>query len=148
MAVRLKADVDVSYLDGYSVPITHSSEDKPVSSCNLGLFKRPGIPCNDQVKGPVCLNPAPNIANGPAPPFFAACKRAAYTYPSDNLKSTLVSCCIGVSCNAPSRQPKQDNKPHCERMRNRNTIRQLRGRSASSSFRHRQHHHPLGYIID
>ena len=148
-------DIDVSYVDGYSVPITCSSEDTPVSGCNIDLFKQPNIPCINKVEGPVCLNPAQNIADGPAPPFFAACKGAAYTYPNDNdanisnLKSTLVSCCIGTSCKAPSRQLKKDNTPYGERIRLRDTIRQLRGRSASSSLRHRHHHHHSPrYVID
>lgn len=119
------------------MPITCSSEDKPVSGCNIDLFKQRNIPCTNKVDGPVCLNPAQNIANGPAPPFFAACKGTAYPYPYDNdanvsnLKSTLVSCCISTSCKAPSRQPKQNNTPH--HMRLRDTIRHLRGRNASSS---------------
>ena len=147
-------NIDISYVDGYSVPITCSSENTPVSGCSVDLFKQPGNPCNTLVEGPVCLNPAQNIPDGPAPSFFAACKGAAYTYPNDNdanvsnLRSTLVSCCIGTSCNPPSRQPKHDNIPHRERMRLRDTIRQLRGRSASSSLGHRHHHHLPRYIID
>lgn len=62
-------NIDVSYVDGYSVPITCSSEGIAVSGCNIDLFKQPSISCNDQVDGPVCLNSAQNIANGPAPPF-------------------------------------------------------------------------------
>ena len=107
-------DIDVSYVDGYSVPITCSSMGIAVSGCNIDLFKQPGIACSIQVDGPVCLNSAQNIPEGPAPPFFAACAGAAYTYPKDdganvsNLKSNLVSCCIGASCEAPPRQlPKQ-----------------------------------------
>jgi hypothetical protein len=102
-------DIDVSCVDGYSVPMTCSSEGTPVSGWNIDLFKQPNIACNNQVEGPVCLNPARNIANGPAPHFFAACEGTAYTYPNDkdanvsNLESTLVSCCIGMSYNAPSR---------------------------------------------
>ena len=108
-------DIDVSYVDGYSVPITCSSEGVAVTGCNIDLFEQPGISCNNQVDGPVCLNPAQNIANGPAPPFFTACAGAAYTYPNDNdanfggLKSSLISCCVGTLCDAPLRQLKQDN---------------------------------------
>ena len=136
-------DIDVSYVDGYSVPITCSSQGTAVSGCNIDLFKQPGILCNNQVDGPVCLNSAQNIANGPAPPLFAACAGAAYTYPNDNdanvsnLKSALVSCCIGTSCNAPPRQPKQNSIPHSKRMRLRYTNPTPLGRSASPSFRHR-----------
>jgi len=131
-------------VDGYSVPLTCSSEGTPVSGCNIDLFKQPNIPCNNQVKGPVCLHPAQNIANGPTSPFFAACKGAAYTFPNDNdanvinLKNSLVSCCIGTSCNAPSRQPGQTQikgiKP------------QGLGRRASSRNRHR--HYSPRYVFD
>ena len=104
-------DIDVSYVDGYSVPITCSSGRIVVSGCNIDLFEQPGIPCNNLVDGPVCLNTAHNIAGGPAPPFFAACAGAAYTYPDDNDANAsnlenLISCCIGTSCKAPSRQSK------------------------------------------
>ena len=117
-------DIDVSYVDGYSVLITCSSEGIAVSGCNIDLFKQPGITCNSQVDGPVCLNPAQNIADGPAPPFFKACAGAAYTYPNDNtanvrnLKSNLVSCCIGTSCQAPSRQLLKRGNPMDIQVRN------------------------------
>ena len=106
-------DVDVSYVDGYSVPITCSSEGTPITGCNIELFQQPGVTCDEQVDGPICLNNARYRPQGPAPPFFAACAGAAYTYPDDdkanvgNLKSKLVSCCIGKSCLAPSRQLSQ-----------------------------------------
>jgi hypothetical protein len=133
-------DIDVSYVDGYSVPITCSSKGTAVSGCNIDLFQQPGIPCNNQIDGPVCLNSAQNVANGPAPPFFAACAGAAYTYPNDNdanvsnLKSNLVSCCVGTSCKAPSRQSKRHNLLHGERVRIGDVKRRLLGRSASSPF--------------
>ena len=136
-------DIDVSYVDGYSVPITCSSEGTAVSGCNIDLFKQPGIPCNNQVDGPVCLNPAQKIANGPAPPFFAACAGAAYTYPNDNeangsnLKSNLVSCCIGSSCKAPSRQPQRDNLLHGARLED-----VKRGLLLPLAPRLRHRHHP------
>ena len=59
-------DIDISYIDGYSVPITCSSEGTPVSGCNIDLFKQPNIPCNNQVEIPGCLNPAQTIANSTA----------------------------------------------------------------------------------
>lgn len=102
-------DIDVSYVDGYSVSITCFSEGVPVSDCNIDLFGQQGIFCTNQVAGPMCLISAQNSPQGPAPPFFAACAGAAYTFPKDdganqgNSKSNLVSCCIGTSCTAPSR---------------------------------------------
>ena len=89
-------NIDISSIDGYSVPITCSSEGNVVSGCNIDLFK--------QVDGPVCLKPAYDIANRPVPPFFAAYAGAAYTYLTDNdasasnLKSDLITCCVGTSC--------------------------------------------------
>jgi hypothetical protein len=101
-------DVDVSYVDGYTVPITCSSQGITVSGCNIDLFKQ--STCENQVDGPVCLNPAVSLPNGPPPDFFAPCAGAAYTYPSDDLAnaynktSNSISCCIGTSCDAPPRQ--------------------------------------------
>ena len=103
-------DIDISYMDGFTVPITCSSNGIPVSGCNIDLFQQPNIVCTNQEDGPVCLNPMKDIPNGPAAPFFAACAGAAYTFPTDDdanvaeLQSNLVSCCIGISCEAPSRQ--------------------------------------------
>ena len=33
-------DINVSYVDGFSVPITCSSEGVAVSSCNIDLYKK------------------------------------------------------------------------------------------------------------
>ena len=106
-------DIDVSYVDGYSVPITCSSEGVAVSGCNIDLFRQTYIPCDNQVPGPVCINPAKDTPDGPASRFFATCAGAAYTYPNDNdanasnLGSNLVTCCVGTSCKAPFRQAKK-----------------------------------------
>jgi hypothetical protein len=101
-------DIDVSYVDGYSVPITCSSQGMAVTGCNIDLFKQAA--CEDQIDGPVCLNSAVNLADRPPPCFFARCAGAAYTFPNDNeanvsnLRSNLISCCIGTSCEAPLQQ--------------------------------------------
>jgi hypothetical protein len=101
-------DIDVSYVDGYSVPITCSSQGKTVTGCNLDLFNQGR--CEDQIDGPICLNTAVVLPDGPPPLFFAPCAGAAYTFPNDNnadagnLTSNLVSCCVGTSCEAPTRQ--------------------------------------------
>ena len=107
------SDINVNYVNGFSVSIICSFKNTPISGCNIDLFKQPNISCINQVEGPVCLNPAQGLANGPALLFFAACKGAAYTYPNDNnvnisnFKSTLISCCIGMLCAAPLWQLKQ-----------------------------------------
>jgi len=154
-------DIDVSYVDGYSVPITCSSEGTAVSGCNIKLFTQPGILCKNLIDGPVCRNPAQNIADGPSPPFFAGCAGAAYTYPHDNdanvsnLNSTLISCCIGTSCNAPSRQPTQNYTLKGERIKIRDVKPHLLERRASPPLllplaprlRHR-HYPPRSRIPD
>ncbi len=100
-------NINASYVDGYSVPITCFSRGTAVFSCNIDLFKQQGI---TQVDGPVCLNSAQNVLKKPASPFFAACAGAAYTYLKDdganvsNLGSNLISCFIDTLCEAPLRQ--------------------------------------------
>jgi hypothetical protein len=50
-------DIDVSYIDSYSVPIRCSSRGTVVSGCNIDLLKQPSIPCNNPVNGPVVPKP-------------------------------------------------------------------------------------------
>jgi hypothetical protein len=101
-------DIDVSYVDGYSVPITCSSGGITVTGCNIELFKL--AQCEDQVDGLICLNAVRFTLDRPLLPFFAPCISAAYTFPDDsdvnisNLGSNLISCCISISCEAPPRQ--------------------------------------------
>lgn len=102
--------IDVSYVDGYSVPITCSCNGIPVTGCNVDLFNQPGITCDDEVEGNICLNTIRDSSPaGPPAPFFAACAGAAYTFPDDDKAVQRcpgsISCCIGTSCKAPSRQP-------------------------------------------
>ncbi|CAD6569566.1 MAG: hypothetical protein ASARMPREDX12_002721 [Alectoria sarmentosa] len=54
-------DIDVSYVDGYSVPITCSSEGIAVSGCNIDLFKQPAL------AAPSTANP-PHHAEGKSNP--------------------------------------------------------------------------------
>ncbi|MCJ1395619.1 hypothetical protein MMC18_008505 [Xylographa bjoerkii] len=103
-------DVDVSYVDGYTVPITCSSAGVAVTGCNIELFHQ-SVACDGTLidDGTTCQNPKQGQPNGPASSFFAACAGAAYTYPNDNDANnghvdTVVTCCIGTSCPAPVRQ--------------------------------------------
>lgn len=100
--------VDVSYVDGYSVPITCSVAGVAVTGCNIELFNQ-GNQCQSPVdNGAICHN-TPTFS-GPPLPFFAPCQGAAYTFPTDDvatasaIQGTEISCCIGTSCPAPSRQ--------------------------------------------
>ena len=109
-------DIDVSYVDGYSVPIVCScgNDATPITGCNLDLFKmetcnQTGTTLDDKT----CINDvSPKSADGPAPAFLAPCAGAAYTYPNDNdanmgCQSTVMTCCVGSSCAAVPRQPKK-----------------------------------------
>ena len=71
-------DIDVSYVDGYSVPITCSVGNTAVTGCNIDLWAVSG-PCDNAVGDQsVCLNPMQGVANGPATPWFLPCQGAAY----------------------------------------------------------------------
>ena len=113
-------DIDVSYVDGYSVPIVCSNATAPVTGCNINLWDVSG-PCNNTVgDDAVCLNPMQGVPNGPADSWFLPCQGVAYTFPNDNVANDGntgtpdVSCCIGtgaMGCSAPAMQGKGDNKP-------------------------------------
>ena len=98
-------DMDVSYVDGYSVPIVCSSAGK-VSGCNTELFGLNGNTCNQNVdisSFEICENPARSANDGPADPFFEVCQGKAYTYPNDNDANysnvdVTTNCCIGADC--------------------------------------------------
>jgi len=117
------SNIDVSYVNSYSILITCSFEGIAMFNCNVDLFKQSSILCNDQVDNLVCLNFTQNIVNELVSPFFAICARTIYIYSNDNdanvsnLKSILVSCCVDASCQALSRQSKRNNTQHVERMR-------------------------------
>ena len=106
LGVAGQPDIDVSYVDGYSVPITCYSNGMFVSGCNIDLFAQQNVSCGDAdlVEGPICLNRAKSLgANATAPPFFAACAGAAYTFPTDDKANrwgvgALTTCCIGTDC--------------------------------------------------
>ncbi|KAL8803154.1 MAG: hypothetical protein Q9182_003326 [Xanthomendoza sp. 2 TL-2023] len=113
-------DVDVSYVDGYSVPITCSAGGEVLSGCNIELMDR-GCNGPDYVSGwgsdgkpAVCSNSMRGNPDGPASSFFAPCAGAAYTFPKDDganvgmIKETQISCCIGTSCAASPKQHKRD----------------------------------------
>lgn len=96
--------VDVSYVDGYSVPITCSCGGVPVTGCNIPLFLQ-GRTCPQPGPGDkvICYNPKKVINNGPADPFFQPCQGAAYTYPNDHTANAFgkcdsgdIQCCVGV----------------------------------------------------
>ncbi|KAL8711868.1 MAG: hypothetical protein Q9220_003812 [cf. Caloplaca sp. 1 TL-2023] len=97
--------LDVSYVDGYGIPITCSCDGIPVTGCNIPLF-RTGRTCPQQGPGDrvICYNPKVNVENGPADYFFQPCQGSAFTYPADQganaygrCDSGNIQCCVGVS---------------------------------------------------
>ncbi|KAL9603143.1 MAG: hypothetical protein Q9219_001346 [cf. Caloplaca sp. 3 TL-2023] len=105
-------DIDISYVDGYSVPITCSVGGQVVSGCNSELFNQGCNSPDTLTPGPdgspaVCSNGARSSDWGPPSGFFAPCAGAAYTFPKDDgantgmISDTHIDCCIGTSC-APS----------------------------------------------
>lgn len=99
-------DQDVSYVDGYSVPIICTSAGK-TSGCTIELFGNDGNYCglSDQSLSDfeICPNPKVDNDDGTADSFFAPCAGQAYTFPTDdganqgNVGATL-NCCIGTAC--------------------------------------------------
>ncbi|KAL8997798.1 MAG: hypothetical protein Q9188_006237 [Gyalolechia gomerana] len=97
--------VDVSYVDGYGIPITCYCSGVPVTGCNIPLF-RTGRTCKNQGPGDrvICYNPKKTVNDGPADDFFQPCQGAAYTYPNDHTANGFgkcdagdIQCCVGVS---------------------------------------------------
>lgn len=98
--------VDVSHVNGFTVPITCECDGNWVSGCNKDLFDIAGYEAHN----------APNAEPNPlrhdlyadsATPFFAPCEGLAYTFPSDHgansvgaCQSGLISCCVGTACQA------------------------------------------------
>lgn len=100
--------LDVSYVDGFSVPITCSNGGQVVTGCNLDLWKQ-GNTCASPVdNGAACHNTAGDY--GPAIQFFKACAGVAYTFPKDDtatngsVQGKEISCCIGSACPKPANQ--------------------------------------------
>ncbi|KAL8672834.1 MAG: hypothetical protein Q9168_002710 [Polycauliona sp. 1 TL-2023] len=105
--------LDVSYVDGYSVPITCSCNGVPQTGCNI-LLASQGRTCSNPGSGGqhvICYNPKKTVPDGPADPFFQPCQGAAYTYPNDHgaqafgrCETNYIECCVGHDCPAPSFQ--------------------------------------------
>ncbi|KAL8948849.1 MAG: hypothetical protein Q9183_007651, partial [Haloplaca sp. 2 TL-2023] len=94
--------LDVSYVDGYGVPITCSCSGVPVTGCNIPLFQRGTCPRQGPGDRAICYNPKKTVVGGPADPFFQPCQGAAYTYPDDHTANAFgkcdsgnIQCCVG-----------------------------------------------------
>ncbi len=104
-------DINVSYVNGFSLPITCSCDVGVIAGCNKYLWNMGSCP-NDNGVGS-CRNPQRYVNNGPAAPFFAPCAHAAYVYPFDDSANSgngvcggsTVTCCVGTNCPSNPRQP-------------------------------------------
>ena len=67
-------DIDVSYVDGYSVPITCGTEKEVLTGCNIDLWKTGTVCGNTEGDNAVCRNPTVDTPNGPATDFFLPCQ--------------------------------------------------------------------------
>lgn len=107
-------DVDVSYVNGFSVAIvcwcTVDDNSPSLSGCNKNLFDLNTCPDNDGENA--CVNPLRADTDATeATTFFAPCQGAAYTFPDDNdadswgaCQSGGVTCCVGMDCPASTKQ--------------------------------------------
>ncbi|KAI0838848.1 hypothetical protein F5Y06DRAFT_33778 [Hypoxylon sp. FL0890] len=97
--------LDVSYVDGFTVPLVCECNSTIVTGCNLDLH--PMCPQDFAKDLKTCANPNRDFKVG-APPTnpFKDCQGLAYTYPQDDNATKYdisgcsrdISCCIGTAC--------------------------------------------------
>ncbi|KAI1492013.1 hypothetical protein F5X96DRAFT_433289 [Biscogniauxia mediterranea] len=106
---KAKAAFDVSYVDGFTVPIVCQCQGMVVMGCNLNLHQM--CPGQYRFNEKTCINPHRDGQGAGVGNFFEACRPMAYTLPSD--ESTVnghpacvlgMTCCVGTACPA---HPKQ-----------------------------------------
>ncbi|KAK9420157.1 hypothetical protein SUNI508_06685 [Seiridium unicorne] len=105
------ADVDVSYVNGFSVAITCSCSGAVVAGCNKNLYNL--NTCGHSDGQNACINPlrADSSATSAAS-FFTPCQHAAWTYVNDDAANSFgqcqsgeITCCVGAACTANPKQP-------------------------------------------
>ncbi|KAL8831491.1 MAG: hypothetical protein Q9191_000832 [Dirinaria sp. TL-2023a] len=107
---------DVSYIEGYSVPIVCSCQGTVVAGCNTAL-EHTGTECPEPGPADTCYNPLRSSAQAPgtqADPFFQPCQGNAMTYPQDfqpvtnpHCDDSAIYCCVGSSCPQNKYQPQK-----------------------------------------
>ncbi|KAI3393583.1 hypothetical protein diail_3932 [Diaporthe ilicicola] len=100
------AGVDVSYVNGFTVPITCKCDGAWVAGCKKNLFnvKHEAREVNNVANA--AANPLrADMSATSAKEFFKPCEGAAYTFPNDHAansfgdcQSGLISCCVGTAC--------------------------------------------------
>ncbi|KAI1383073.1 uncharacterized protein F4822DRAFT_91835 [Hypoxylon trugodes] len=97
--------VDVSYVDGFTVPMVCECNNQVVLGCNLDLHEV--CPDNLKVNEKTCANPYREQSGRPGDAnIFKDCEKMAYTYPTDDEAtkwnipgcSRNLMCCIGTAC--------------------------------------------------
>ncbi|KAH8657991.1 hypothetical protein BX600DRAFT_514519 [Xylariales sp. PMI_506] len=103
-----RADMDISFVNGFTLPATCSCAGTTVTGCNLDLTTLSS--CPSSLVENACVNPlrSDELAVA-ATSFFEPCEGAAWTYVNDgnadsNCQSGDIICCIGTACPA---NPKQ-----------------------------------------
>ncbi|KAK7738385.1 hypothetical protein SLS53_006200 [Cytospora paraplurivora] len=115
----LSVDIDVSYVNGFSVPITCScnADNTVLSGCNLDLWSLgecSGSAGTENGEG-ACANPLRSYDrdNMTATKFFLPCQGAAFTWARDHANSNegcqsgKVTCCVGTGKDGCPANPKQ-----------------------------------------
>ena len=98
------AGVDVSLVNGFTVPVTCECDGNWVSGCKKNLFDARARGAQNAANAAV--NPLrADMSATSADPFFAPCEGAAYTFPNDHAANSfgacqtgLISCCVGTAC--------------------------------------------------
>ncbi|KAI1320654.1 hypothetical protein F5Y16DRAFT_405534 [Xylariaceae sp. FL0255] len=109
--------LDVSYVDGFTVPVSCSCGGKVRLGCNANLHDY--CPAEYKQSPKICINPFRDTPGLPIANFFFPCAALAYTYASDNLATvngineaegceTGVTCCVGANCPRHPGQPSAD----------------------------------------
>ncbi|KAI1371708.1 Osmotin, thaumatin-like protein [Hypoxylon crocopeplum] len=98
--------LDVSYVDGFTVPMVCECNQTIVLGCNLNL--NDVCPKELQLNAKTCKNPYRDQHTPPTSEenVFRDCETMAYTYPTDDLATKVdiagcsrsTTCCIGTAC--------------------------------------------------
>ncbi|KAI1268828.1 hypothetical protein F5Y18DRAFT_439424 [Xylariaceae sp. FL1019] len=102
--------LDVSYVDGFTVPITCICADQVLLGCNLDLNYR--CPAEHRITEKACRNPNRELPPEQRESFMSECAGMAYTYPADDMATingiagcnNRILCCIGTACKPHPRQ--------------------------------------------
>ncbi|KAI1762946.1 hypothetical protein GGR53DRAFT_393703 [Hypoxylon sp. FL1150] len=100
------AFMDVSYVDGFTVPMVCECNGQVAFGCNLDLHEI--CPAEFQLNPKTCKNPYRDdgLKVPPTTNIFGECSKIAYTFSTDDLATHMgvlgcdrnVLCCVGTAC--------------------------------------------------